>query len=147
MFQIVVDCRDARAMTRFWAAALSYDIEPPPQSFATWNDYWRSIGVPEDELDADGDGSDSIRDPEGRGPRIWFQVVPEDKVVKNRIHLDLGVSGGRELSLESRKERVDREVERLVAAGAHKVRELFTEGIDHYAVAMQDPEGNEFDVN
>jgi hypothetical protein len=38
---------------------------------------------------------DCIVDPGRRGPRIWFQVVPERKAAKNRLHLDIGVSGGR----------------------------------------------------
>ncbi len=35
---------------------------------------------------------DSIVDPDGAGPRIWFQPVPETKVVKNRLHLDVKVA-------------------------------------------------------
>nr|WP_183662231.1 VOC family protein [Nonomuraea dietziae] len=89
----------------------------------------------------------SIVDPEGYGPRIWFQQVPEGKVAKNRFHLDVKVGGKREdVSLETRKARVDAEVERLVQAGASVVRVLSQSGVDHYAVAMVDPEGNEFDV-
>ncbi|MGH3438384.1 MAG: VOC family protein [Sciscionella sp.] len=147
MFQIVVDCTRARRMTQFWATALSYEVEPPPDGFATWNDYWRSIGVSEDELDPDGDGGDFLRDPTGRGPRIRFQEIQEPKTVKNRPHFDLGVSGGRVVTLDQRKARVDAEVDRLVAAGARRVREVPTDGIDHCDETMQDPEGNEFDVN
>ena len=83
-------------------------------------------------------------DPDGVRPRIWFQPVPEGKVVKNRLHLDLGVSGGRQVPLETRRRRVDAEAERLVAAGATRLRVLSEEGVDHYAVVMADPEGNEF---
>jgi hypothetical protein len=83
-FQIVIDCRDPEPLARFWAAALGYDFEPPPEGFATWDDYWRDVGVSEDEL---GMGQDCIIDPDGSGPRIWFQVVPELKGVKNRLHL------------------------------------------------------------
>jgi hypothetical protein len=39
--------RSASRMTRFWATALGYQIGPPPQGFAAWNDYYRSIGVAE----------------------------------------------------------------------------------------------------
>lgn len=147
MFQIAIDCISASRMTQFWAAALHYEVEPPPAGFTTWNDYWRSIGVGEDELDPHGDGSDSLVDPAGRGPRIWFQEVPEPKSTKNRMHFDLGVGGGRDVSLPTRKERVDAEADRLVQLGAIRLREILTEGIDHYGVAMHDPEGNEFDVN
>ncbi|MEV5323098.1 VOC family protein [Nonomuraea sp. NPDC052634] len=145
-YQLVIDCANPERMARFWADALRYELEPPPDGFDTWRAYWRSIGVPEDEL-GEGDGNDSIVDPEGRGPRIWFQQVPEGKVVKNRFHLDVLVGGKRdETPLETRRARVDAEVERLVKAGASVVRVHSQPGADHYAVAMLDPEGNEFDV-
>jgi hypothetical protein len=100
--------------------------------------------VPEDELAV---GEDCIVDPEGGGPRIWFQVVPERKVIKNRIHLDVHASGGRQVPPSSWRERVDAEVLRLSELGATVVRVLQGEGLDHYGVAMADPEGNEYDVN
>jgi hypothetical protein len=73
--------------------------------------------------------------------------VPEPKVVKNRVHLDLGVSGGRQVPLPTRRRRVDAEAERLVGAGATRLRVLSEEAVDHYAVVMADPEGNEFCLN
>src|SRR5260370_22322872 len=91
-FQLVIDCTDPDRLARFWAAALGYQLEPPPAGFATWDDYWRDVGVPEDDL---GIGEDRIADPDGCGPRIWFQVVPENKTVKNRFHIRVHVSGGR----------------------------------------------------
>jgi hypothetical protein len=93
-----------------------------------------------------GIGEDRIVDPDGSGPRIWFQVVPELKAVKNRLHLDISVSG-RAFPIETRRQRVDAEAERLAALGASYVRVLSEEGLDHYGIAMQDPEGNEFDIN
>ncbi|MEV4365915.1 VOC family protein [Nonomuraea sp. NPDC049637] len=145
-FQLVIDCASPDRMARFWASALRYTVEPPPDEFGTWREYWLSIGVPEDEL-GEGDCNDSIVDPEGHGPRIWFQQVPEAKTVKNRLHLDVKVGGKRaDVPLEVRRARVDAEVERLVQAGASVVRVLSQPGVDHYAVAMADPEGNEFDV-
>ena len=143
-FQIVIDCRDPEPLARFWASALRYELEPPPEGFATWDDHWRDVGVDEDEL---GMGQDCIIDPAGGGPRIWFQVVPELKAVKNRLHLDISVGGGRAFPLETRRQRVDAEAERLAGLGASFVRVLSEEGLDHYGIAMQDPEGNEFDIN
>ena len=102
------------------------------------------MGVTEDEL---GGGPDRLADPTGRGPRIWFQVVDEPKTVKNRLHFDIDASGGRSVPLEERKKRVEAEADRLVRAGAKRLRTLFEEGLDHYAVAMADPEGNEFDIH
>ncbi len=143
-FQLVIDCADPEPLAGFWAAALGYQIAPPPDGFAAWDDYWRDVGVPEDEL---GIGVDRIVDPDGRGPGIWFQVVPDLKTVKNRLHLDITASGGRAMPIETRKQRVDAEARRLADLGATIVGVLYEEGIDHYAVAMKDPEGNEFDIN
>ena len=143
-FQLVIDCADPEPLAHFWAAALGYELEPPPPGFASWNAYWRDVGVPEDEL---GTGVDRIVDPDGQGPRIWFQVVPERKAVKNRLHIDIGVGGGRAIPIGTRRQRVDAEAARLADLGAVLVEVLETEGLDHYAVAMNDPEGNEFDVN
>ncbi|GAA4376233.1 VOC family protein [Nocardioides caricicola] len=143
-FQLVVDCRSADRLARFWAEALHYVLEPPPEGHDSWDDFYRSIGVPEDEL---GLGADSISDPNGEGPRIWFQVVPDEKTVKNRLHIDVHASGGRREPLDVRRERVEAEAARLVALGATRLHANAEEGLDHYAVAMLDPEGNEFDIN
>jgi hypothetical protein len=143
-FQLVIDCREPEPLARFWAAALGYEFEPPPEGFATWDDYWRDVGVSEEELGA---GQDCITDPDGSGPRIWFQVVPEPKAAKNRLHLDISVGGGRAFPIETRRQRVKAEAERLAGLGASFVRVLSEEGLDHYGIAMQDPEGNEFDIN
>jgi hypothetical protein len=144
---ITIDCTNSARLLRFWVAALHYEVQQPPDGSATWADYWRAHGMPEEELaefNEDGGGYDAIVDPDGVGPRIWFQPVPEGKVVKNRLHLDLNVSGGRAKPLDQRKPLVDNEVERLVAIGATIFQALSTEGMDHYGVVMQDPEGNEF---
>jgi Glyoxalase-like domain len=143
-FQLVIDCREPEPLARFWAAALGYEFEPPPEGFATWDDYWRDVGVSDEDL---GIGQDSIVDSDGGGPRIWFQVVPELKAGKNRLHLDISIGGGRAFPLETRRQRVDAEAERLAGLGASYVRVLSDEGLDHYGIAMQDPEGNEFDIN
>ena len=77
-YQLVIDCAAPDVLARFWAEALHYVLEPPPEGYETWDDFYRSIGVPEEEL---GLGADSISDPNGEGPRIWFQVVPDRKIV------------------------------------------------------------------
>jgi hypothetical protein len=149
-FQLVIDCQDPELLARFWAAALGYVLEPPPEGFATWDEWRADVGFPDSEL---GIGADSIIDPHGEGPRIWFHVVPDDKVVKNRLHLDVHVSGGRgpaqsrSVPLATRKQRVDAEATRLVDLGATFTGVLGADGLDHYAVGMKDPEGNEFDIN
>ena len=144
-YQLVIDCADPDRLAHFWAAALGYQLAPPPAGFSTWNDYYRDVGVPEEELS---DGADRISDPNGQGPSIWFHAVTESKVVKNRLHIDIHASGERADPIELRKQRVDAEARRLVDLGASTVGALMPDGVlDHYAVGMKDPEGNEFDIN
>ncbi len=149
-FQLVIDCQDPDLLARFWAAALGYVLEPPPDGFASWDDWRRDIGLPDSEL---GIGADSIVDPRGAGPRIWFHRLPDAKVVKNRLHLDIHVSGGRgpgqnrTVPLAIRAQHVDAEARRLADLGATITGALTADGLDHYAVGMKDPEGNEFDIN
>jgi hypothetical protein len=145
-YQLVINCATPEPLALFWAEALHYVVAPPPPGFASWDDYLRSIGVPEDEL---GNVMDRIADPRDEGPQIWFQVVPDAKSVKNRIHIDVRASGavGDGASSDVRRERVEAEAARLVALGATRLGALTEDGLDHYAVAMADPEGNEFDIN
>jgi hypothetical protein len=145
-FQLVIDCKDPDLLARFWAAALGYVLEPPPEGFATWDDWRREVG-----LDV-GIGVDKISDPRGEGPRIWFRMEPAAKVVKNRLHFDVHASGGvattdRSVPLAVRKQRVDAEANRLADLGATITGALGDGSGDHYAVGMRDPEDNEFDIN
>ena len=108
-FQLVIDCENPDLLARFWAAALGYVLEPPPEGFTTWDDWRRDVGFPDSDL---GMGADSIIDPRGDGPRIWFHALPDAKVVKNRVHLDIHASGGagttdRSIPLATRRQRVD----------------------------------------
>lgn len=142
-FQIAVDCVDPNRLAEFWAEALGYDLQEPPEGFGTWREYWASAGVPAAGI---GDGYDAVVDPTGEGPRIWFQQVPESKSIKNRLHFDVLVGGGRRVPLEERKRRVDAEVKRLEALGGAVRVVMDSPEHDHYFVGMDDPEGNEFDV-
>lgn len=63
-YQLVIDCTSPELLAHFWAEALHYVIAPPPSGFDSWDDFYRSIGVPEDEL---GTGPDRIEDPNGEG--------------------------------------------------------------------------------
>ena len=113
---ITFDCRDPLAQARFWATVLSYEID------RTWERF--------DEIQID--------DPTGSGPPIYFMKVPEGKVVKNRVHLDVQP----ETSIEE-------EVVRLEEAGAHAVvTRQDPAGFEgpYIWTVMQDPEGNEFCV-
>ena len=105
-----IDSRDPDATARFWEGALGWRrtyaepdevvLEPP-------------AGSPED----------------GVSPDLLFLRVPEEKLIKNRLHLDL-----RPIDQEA-------EVERLIALGARRVD--VGQG-DVSWVVMADPEGNEF---
>lgn len=142
--QVVLDCADPAGLARFWATALGYQTEEPPVGYGTWEEWLAAQGVPEDRWNA----ANAVVDPEGRGPRLFFQRVPERKAVKNRSHLDLNVGGGFGTPPEERRRRVDAEVERLVEAGATKVGVATPSGPQDsgYCVNMRDPEGNEFDL-
>lgn len=143
--QLTMDCADPVVMVAFWCEALDYVPEPPPGDHPTWRAYWQSIGVPAEELPPGaGETPESIIDPTGKGPRIWFQAVPEPKVVKNRLHIDLGVTGSRSNPKETRVRLGTAKMEQLVKAGGSVIR--LVDEPDYFNVVMADPEGNEFCV-
>ena len=139
--QLVFDCADPRAQGAFWAAALGYRTPAPPEGFDDWDDWARAQGIPEEAWN----DANAIEDPDGIGPRIFLQRVPEGKVAKNRMHMDLNASGGHGIELDERRRRVDAEVARLKALGATDERGSI-EKRGEYWVRMNDPEGNEFCV-
>ncbi|MDQ1710962.1 MAG: hypothetical protein QOE45_412 [Frankiaceae bacterium] len=128
--QVTFDCADPARLSAFWAAALGYVVQPPPEGFGSWPEFLTRIGVPESEWDT----RSAAVDPDGTGPRLFFQKVPEPKAAKNRVHLDVNVG----------HDRVDAEVARLVAEGASVVEDTQV-GPERWVV-MADPEGNEFCV-
>jgi hypothetical protein len=136
--QVVIDCADPAKLAEFWAQALRYKMQDPPQGFASWPDFLRANEVPESEWNS----ANAIVDPDSAGPRVYFQRVPESKTVKNRVHLDLNVGGGLAVPIETRKERIAEEAVRLERLGARQLRTV-DERLG-YCVVMQDPEGNEF---
>jgi catechol 2,3-dioxygenase-like lactoylglutathione lyase family enzyme len=138
--QVVFVCADPARLAQFWATALGYKLQNPPEGYTSWPEFLAAQGVPEDEWNA----VSAVVDPDGPGPRIYFQRVPEVKTVKNRLHLDLNVGGGQGTPFEERRRRVDAEVERLLAAGATRLGAIGDDG--EYFVAMRDPEDNEFDI-
>ncbi len=137
-FQVTIDCVAPHVLADWWAAALGWEVEPSDEAFirrmiaegyaseadtATHRGVlvWRE-GAAITTADAGGSG---------RGRRILFQLVPEPKTVKNRVHLDVDVGA----------EHVEAEVARLVAVGAtflHRGRQG-----PHTWVTIADPEGNE----
>ncbi len=139
-FQVTFDAASPAALSRFWAEALGYVLQPPPTGFESWEDWLRERGVPE----SDWDSASALVDPAGEGPRLFFQRVPEPKTAKNRVHLDVGVSGGPGRAVEERRPVIRAEAERLEALGAHRIEEI--EELGGVWIVMADPEGNEFCV-
>ncbi|MET7970879.1 VOC family protein [Micromonospora sp. NPDC005305] len=140
-WSLTVDCARPRELAAFWCLALGYVLAAPPEGFATWEEWQTHFKIPEDEWD---DGA-FIEDPDGFRPAVSFLKVPEPKVVKNRMHFDIHVGGGRQEPFEVRWPRVQAVVDKLVAAGGAVLRVDEPDGTpDH--VTMADPEGNEFDV-
>ena len=137
-FQVTFDCINPDRVAQFWAKVLDYKIQDPPPGFASWPDFLKAQNIPEEQWDK----ASALIDPEGNGPRLFFQKVPEGKKIKNRVHLDVNVGGSRATPEPERRQRVNQKVEQLVGAGATKVRE-FNEMGESWIV-MQDPEGNEF---
>lgn len=137
-FQVTFDAAEPAALAGFWCEALAYELEPPPPGYESWDDFAEEVGIAQEERDRYA----AAIDPGGRGPRLFFQKVPEPKTAKNRVHLDVDVGGGREVAEEERRARVARAAARLVEHGARIVREHDEHG-SHWMV-MLDPEGNEF---
>jgi hypothetical protein len=135
-FQVTFDCAEPERVARFWCEALGYVVPPPPRGFDSWEEFDRSL-PPEDQGSAY-----ACVDPTGTGPRLFFQRVPEGKVVKNRVHLDVRVGTG--LVGEERVAALEAECARLLEHGATRVRLLVADEHDESCLVMQDVEGNEF---
>jgi hypothetical protein len=131
---LTLDCANAARLADFWKLALGYQDEPPPAPYATRQEWLQAVDPGEDP-----DDGAWLCDPDGIGPRLSLLRVPEPKVAKNRLHLDLRVAGTG--TPEERWARITNEVDRLAAAGATAL-----ERFPHHHVVMADPEGNEFCV-
>ena len=105
-FQVTFDAHDPRKVSTFWADVLGYVHPAPPgvelpegaDPLAAWDDFLARVGVPESGVEQAGRPS---RTRPASGPRLFFQQVPEDKVAKNRVHLDVRAAPG------SRRRRAD----------------------------------------
>jgi len=106
--QVVIDSRDPRSLAQWWAQALGWAI--------TFED--------ESEIE--------IRPNENVTPGLLFLQVSDDRMTKDRLHLDF------------RPTDQAAEVERLLNLGATRVD--IGQGEDVSWVVLADPEGNEFCV-
>jgi hypothetical protein len=129
---LTLDCAEPGPVATFWKVALGYEDEPPPPPFRTRDAWLASSGVPASERD----GGAWLRDPAGRGARLSILRVPEAKVAKNRLHLDVRVAGPG--PPEVRWRRITDKVDELLAAGGAVLGRF-----EGHHVVMADPEGNE----
>jgi hypothetical protein len=98
---IVVDCAHPASLARFWSGVLDdYSVAPYDDDAELAR--LRSLGID----DVEDDPIVLVEPASGRGPRLWFQRVPEPKRVKNRVHVDL------------RTDDFDAELARLIELGA-----------------------------
>ena len=134
--QVTFDCAEPERVARFWCEVLGYVLPPPPEGFDSWDAFNRTL--PPEERGA----WSACSDPSGVGPRLFFQRVPEGKVVKNRVHLDVRVGTG--LVGDERLAALEAECERLKALGATHFRTLYADEENESCIVMQDVEGNEF---
>jgi hypothetical protein len=126
-------------LAAFWAEALGYQVQDPPEGFASWEQALEAMGVPPERHN----DASAVVDPEGAGPRVFFQRVPEGKQAKNRVHLDVRAAPG--LEGDARMAAFEAEAERLVSHGATRLRRQEpAPPLDSGHIVMADPEGNEF---
>ncbi|NAZ74745.1 VOC family protein [Kineococcus sp. T13] len=134
--QVTFDCTDPRTVAAFWKAALGYVDPPVPPG----HDSWHALDA---SLPAEQQGAAwACEDPDGAGPRLFFQRVPEGKTVKNRLHLDVRVATG--LTGDERVAALEAEAARLVPLGARRLHLLPADEQNEACLVMQDVEGNEF---
>ena len=134
--QVTFDCANPRAVAEFWKTVLGYVDPPLPPGVDSWDAFDAAQPV-------DRQGSTwACQDPNGVGPRLFFQRVPEGKTVKNRLHLDVRVGTG--LTGDERLAVLEAEATRLEGFGAQRVRLMRADEENESCQVMQDVEGNEF---
>ena len=145
--QVTFDAHGPWALSSFWRDGLGYVHPGPPgvdlaegaEVREAWDEFLERVGVPEEERRT----RSAIEDPDGHGPRFFFQRVPAGKVAKNRVHLDVRAAPG--VTGEERMAVLESECVRLVAMGAVLMRRVEpAPPMETGFIAMTDPEGNEF---
>ncbi len=138
--QVTFDCADPAALAGFWCEVLGYELPPPPPGFGSWDEAVQAWGLPPEQRNSRA----AAEPPDGRiGPRLFFQRVPERKIAKNRVHLDVRAAPG--LEGDQRMAALDSEAARLCDLGATRIDRVEPDGrMEKGFVVMQDPEGNEF---
>jgi hypothetical protein len=138
--QVVFACEDPNRLADFWAGALGYVVQPPPEGFDSWDAFADSVGIPREKRN----DLSAVVDPDGNGPRFFFERY-DGGPPNQRVHIDLNSIGGGELTDEQRHIRLGEERERLEKLGATYKREA-TGIAGEIWIEMFDPEGNWFCV-
>lgn len=138
--QLTIDCADPARLAEFWAAALGYEVQAPPQGFDSWEAFLEATGIPRERWN----DTSAVVDPAGAGPRVFFQRVPEPKTLKNRLHIDIRSAG--DATGDERMARLEQRADELVAIGAERLRRFEPDPSrnEFGFIVMRDPEGNEF---
>jgi Glyoxalase-like domain len=137
--QVTFDCADPAALAGFWAQVLGYRIQEPPAGFDSWDQALTAMGIPPERRN----DASALIDPDGVGPRIFFQRVPEGKTAKNRVHLDVRSAPG--LTGDERMAALETECARLTALGATRIARCEpAPPLQGGHIVLADPEGNEF---
>lgn len=145
--QITIDAHDPHALSLFWRDVLGYVHPGPPgvelaegaDPLVAWEEFLERTGVPPEQRNS----ASALEDPDGAGPRIYFQRVPEAKTAKNRVHLD--VRSASDLTGDERMTALEAECERLLTLGASRIARHEPEPpMSIGFIVMADPEGNEF---
>lgn len=145
--QITLDAHDPGALSAFWKEVLGYvhpgppgvELAPGEDPLAAWDVFLERVGVPAEQRN----NASALEDPEGRGPRFFFQRVPEEKVAKNRMHVDVRAAAG--LDGDERMAALEKECARLLALGGERLARHEPDGaMSAGFIVMADPEGNEF---
>lgn len=138
--QIVVACDDPPRLAGFWSAALGYVRQPPPSGYETWDEFADAVGIPEERRN----DIDAAVDPDGVGPRLLFERWDGGEPNK-RVHIDVNVMAGEDLTVDERLSRLSEERTRLEALGATFHR-MASGMAGETWLEMFDPEGNWFCV-
>ncbi|MBA3361033.1 MAG: VOC family protein [Acidimicrobiia bacterium] len=140
--QVVFACEDPNRLAEFWATALGYIVQPPPEGFEYWDAFAEAVGIPADRRN----DVSAVVDPDGTGPRILFERY-DGGTPNQRVHIDVNSVGreGEPIDDDERRRRLADERTRLEAFGATYQREA-TGMAGEIWIELHDPEGNWFCV-
>ncbi len=145
--QVVFACDNPAKLAEFWAAALGYIVQPPPEGFESWDAFAEKMGIPKDKWN----DVSAVVDQDEKGPRILFERY-DGGAPNQRVHVDVNSVGrepdsfgGKQIDDDERRKRLADERTRLEGLGATYKREASGMAGEIW-IEMFDPEGNWFCV-